>query len=87
MLLKFKLLFNEVGENGKYKSVETSDPANAKSHSWVLQREGRPEKQSVRYSTQLGPPAEVLFLLVLFLIVQFVASALAYTVQYDSICE
>ena len=49
----------EEGGGKTYYSTETSDPAKAKSQSWVLQRDGRPEKQPVRYSTQLGPPADV----------------------------
>lgn len=42
-----------------YYRVETSAPANAKSQSCFEHREGRPEKQPVKYSTQFGPPAEV----------------------------
>ena len=42
-----------------YYEVEISEPANAKSQSWVLHLEGKPEKHFVRYSTQFGPPAEV----------------------------
>ena len=46
--------------SASYNVVETSDPANAKSQSCLLHFEGGPKKHPVRYSTQFGPPADVL---------------------------